>query len=162
QILRRSKVHRDHLQSLDVSGLVTDSLRVEPIVSRSGFVFRYRDEDIRAIKSLNLDVLLRFGSGILHGEILSASRFGILSFHHGDNRINRGGPAGFWEVYFRQDATGFVIQQLTEEVDAGNVLFRGCFATKYYYLLNQASVSKRSNFYLKTLLKDVAREGRLP
>ena len=75
-----------------------------PLVSKSGLVFRYRDEDIRAIRHLNFDLLLHFGSGILRGDILIAARFGILSFHHADNKINRGQPAGFWEVYFRQEA----------------------------------------------------------
>jgi hypothetical protein len=161
-VLRRSNLHADHLRSFDLTPYVPNSLSVRPIISASGFVYRYRDEDIQAIRRLDLDLLIRCGSGILRGEILSVCRFGILSFHHADNRINRGGPAGFWEVYFRQDSTGFVIQQLTEELDGGHVLFRGCFATKYYYLLNQASLLKRSNHYLKELLRAVARDRRLP
>ena len=32
------------------------------------------------------------------GKILDIFHFGILSFHHGDNRVIRGGPSGFWEV----------------------------------------------------------------
>ena len=103
-LLRRSKIHRDHLRTFDLTGLVPGSLHVTPIVSKSGFVFRYRDDDVRAIKGLNLDLLLRCGSGILRGEILNAARFGILSFHHADNRINRGGPAGFWEVFSARTA----------------------------------------------------------
>ncbi len=49
------------------------------------------------MKDLNCDVLIRCGKGILRGDILYAARHGILSFHHADNRINRGGPPGFWE-----------------------------------------------------------------
>jgi hypothetical protein len=161
-ILKRSEFHHDHLQSFDVTKFVAGMLPVEPIISRSGHIFRYKDEDVRAIESLDLDIILRFGAGIQHGDILRAARFGMLSFHHGDNRINRGGPAGFWEVYLRQESTGFVIQQLTEELDGGKVLFRGCFATKYYYLLNQASLCKRSNFYLRGILKHLALRRALP
>jgi hypothetical protein len=160
--LRRRSLHGDHLDWFDLRPYVPGSLDVQPLISASGVVYRYRGEDIRTIRSLDLDLLIRCGSGIQRGEILSACRFGMLSFHHGDNRINRGGPAGFWEVYFRQDSTGFVIQQLTEELDGGNVLFRGSFATQHYYLLNQASLCKRSNHYLKELLRDVARVRRLP
>ena len=161
-LLRRSAIHSDHLKSFDLRPFVPGSLHVTPVVSKSGLIFRYRDDDIRAIKSLGFDLLLFYASGILRGEILTAARFGVLSFHHADNRINRGQPAGFWEVYFRQDSTGFIIQQLTEELDGGNVLFRGAFATKYYYLLNYASLSQRSIFYLKRLLKDIARHRKLP
>src|SRR2546429_3233758 len=79
-------------------------------------------------------------------------RFGIISFHHGDNRINRGGPAGFWECYYEWPQTGFIIQRLTEELDAGDVLVRGSYATRYYYSLNQAHLYKKSNTHLKNLL----------
>ena len=44
---------------------------------------------------MNLDILLYCGSGILHGDILKSSRYGVLSIHHGDNNNNRGGPPGF-------------------------------------------------------------------
>lgn len=161
-LLRRSPFHFDHRKSFDLGAVVPGSIDVVPAVSKSGLVYRYRDEDIRAIRRENFDLLLHFGSGILRGEILQAARFGVLSLHHADNRINRGQPAGFWEVYFRQDSTSFIIQQLTEQLDAGNVLFRGAFATKYYYLLNQASVLDRSNVYLKSLLRQIAETDRLP
>ena len=49
---------------------------------------------------------------------------GIISFHHGDNNINRGGPAGFWEVFNEEPSTGFIIQRLTEELDGGDVIFK--------------------------------------
>src|SRR5438093_1187012 len=89
-------------------GLIVDSQ-----IAKSGFVYRFSGEDIDKVKSLNLDLLIRYGSGILNGEILNSTKFGIISFHHADNRINRGGPVGFWEVYSKQDTTGFIIQQLT-------------------------------------------------
>ena len=41
-------------------------------------------------------------------KILNLNKYGILSFHHGDNRQYRGGPAGFWEVYERNNSSGFI------------------------------------------------------
>ena len=69
-------------------------------------------EDIENIKKLNLDLLIRGGSGILQGNILNTCPLGIISFHHGDNRWNRGSPPAFWEVYFKKPSTGFIIQIL--------------------------------------------------
>jgi len=155
-------VHRDHLQQFDLSEVVQQSLTIVPIISMSGFVFRFSPSDIKKVKSLSLDLLIRCGSGILRGEILSSSKFGIISFHHADNRVNRGGPPGFWEVFCRQDASGFTIQQLTEELDGGNVLFRGLFQTQAYYLLNQANIYLRSNYFLKKLLSEIAENNALP
>lgn len=158
----KKDIFRDHLQNYDLTKVLPNSIVINPEVSASGLVHRFSNDDIGKIKALNLDLLIRCGSGILRGSILSAARLGILSFHHADNRINRGGPAGFWEVYLKQDKTGFVIQQLTEELDGGNVLIRGAFPTQDYYLLNQAHLYMRSNFYMKRLLTEIAQISRLP
>lgn len=160
--LKASGSHADHLASYDLSKYVKNALFVTPIISKSGFVFRYGEDDIAQIRKLDFDVLIRCGSGILRGEILRSAKFGIISFHHADNRINRGGPAGFWEVYLKQDSTGFTIQQLTDELDGGNVLFRGHLPTQRYHLLNQAALFEKSNYYLKALLTDIAKSGKLP
>jgi hypothetical protein len=162
QLLRRSDVHRDHLRAFDLSAVIDRVIELRPIVSPSGHVYRFADADIERLKALELDVLIRCGQGILRGRILEASRFGVLSFHHGDNRVNRGGPAGFWECYYRWPRTGFVIQRLTEELDAGEVLGRGFFATRRYFLLNQADLYKKSLVHLKRLLKRIAATGTLP
>jgi hypothetical protein len=161
-LLLKRGVHRDHYQSFDLRKLVDGMLAIEPIVSKSGFVYRFSAEDIEKVRALDLDLLIRYGSGIMRGDILHASRFGIISFHHGDNRINRGGPAGFWECYHKWPQTGFIIQRLTEELDAGDVLVRGSYATRYFYSLNQAHLYKKSNTHLKNLLSRIAVTGQLP
>ena len=61
---------------------------------KKDFSFTKTSKDL---KSMNLDFLIR-GSGIYieKGDIISdGSRLGIVSFHHGLNSINRGGPVGF-------------------------------------------------------------------
>jgi hypothetical protein len=161
-VLRFNIHHKDHLIRQDLLQYVSNIIKVEPVVSKSGFVYRYRKEDISKINQEKFDILIRCGSGILRGDILNASRLGVLSFHHADNRINRGGPPGFWEVFNRDDATGFIIQRLTDELDGGNVIYRGFFATKFYYLLNQANLYHKSNFYLKKILIDLAATNQLP
>jgi methionyl-tRNA formyltransferase len=154
--------HKDHLKIYDLSDVVPCSIITNPIVSRSGLVHTFSKEDIEKLREERFDLLIRCGSGILREDILSSSRLGLISFHHGDNRINRGGPAGFWEVFYKQSKSGFVIQQLTEELDGGNVLFRGAFPTKNYFLLNQANLYNKSNFYMKMLLEDIAINYDLP
>src|SRR5271166_892671 len=65
---------------------------VRPLKSTSGLVYRYREEDLETIKSLNVDVLLNGQSGTYRGGILTACEFGIISLHHGNNELNRGAP----------------------------------------------------------------------
>jgi len=161
-VLKRHTIYKHHFTQFNLGDVVTAAIAVTPIISRSGIVYRYTDSDIARLRSEHFDLLIRCGSGLLRGDILNASRFGVISFHHGDNRINRGGPAGFWEVYFRQASTGFIIQQLTEELDGGNVLFRGACPTRYFHLLNQAALCEKSIYYMQALLSRTAISRTLP
>lgn len=161
-LLKRHTIHGDHHQTYDLSKWVGQTLTISPIVSKSGFVYRFSAEDVEKIRALGLDLMIRCGAGILRGEILHATRLGILSFHHGDNRVNRGSPPGFWECYHEWPRTGFVIQRLTEELDAGEVLVRGSFGTRFYYSWNQAHLYKKSLVHLQHLLKRIASTGGLP
>ena len=105
-------------------------IRVRPLKSTSGLVYRYREEDLETIKGLNVDVLLNGQSGTFRGGILTVCEFGIISFHHGNDDVNRGGPPGFWEVFNQEPSTGFVIQRLPDELDGGDALMKGSIPTK--------------------------------
>ena len=155
-------VYRDHFDRYDVSAIVPQTIQIFPAISKSGLVHRFIADDIAAIKAQEFDVLIRCGTGILRGDILHAARLGTLSFHHGDNRVNRGVPAGFWEVLHQEPTTGFIIQQLTDELDGGHVVCRGAFPTQRYWLANQAALYTRSNGYMKQLLAKIAETKELP
>jgi hypothetical protein len=152
----------DHMEMRDISGVVSRRLSVRPIVSPSGYVYRYSADDVEKLRVEQFDLLIRCGSGILRGEILKVPRDGIVSFHHADNTVNRGGPAGFWEVYRREPFTGFIIQRLTDELDGGEVLQRGRFPTATLYLRNHANLCRRSNYYLMQMLARYLITRRLP
>jgi hypothetical protein len=103
------------------------SISVRPV--RQRFVDRFPADAIECIRAHQLDVLLRFGFRILRGDILTAARYGVWSYHHGNGELYRGGPSCFWELYEANPITGAVLQELTEELDAGLVLQKGLFAT---------------------------------
>ena len=70
----------------------------------------YTDEDFSKIKKEDLDLVVRSNvSEIFRNNKLEISKLGIISFHHGDNTWNKGGPPGFWETYYNFSATGFII-----------------------------------------------------
>lgn len=131
------------------------SINVNPKISKSGLVYRYEYEDIKRIKELNLDLLIRGGSGILRGDILDACPNGVISFHHADKDINRGSPPGFWEVYDRSARTGFVIQRLKDELDGGDVLYKGFVSTHWFYSLNRAHLCEVANPFFHRVLEDI-------
>lgn len=78
--------------------------------------------DVEAIRSRNLDFILKFGFGIIRGAVLQAARLGVWSFHHDDEEKYRGGPPGFWEIYHGDPVTGALLQRLTDRLDGGVVL----------------------------------------
>lgn len=127
---RKHAKSADHpLHEVDCSGLLNQvpSLHVTPI--RRRFEHRFPEDAITHIREAKLDVLIRFGFNILRGEILQSARYGVWSYHHGDNDFYRGGPAYFWELVEDNPVSGALLQQLTEELDAGKVLCKGFFAT---------------------------------
>lgn len=95
-------------------------LVVEPL--KKGIRTFLSEKDISAIRNFRPDVLIRFGFGILTGDILTLPTYGVWSLHHGDNAINRGGPPGFWEVVNKEAVTGVTLQKLTNDLDGGIVL----------------------------------------
>ncbi len=139
-----------------------EKIEVNPKVSKSGLVYRYSKRDIARIKEESFDVLIRGGSGILKGEILNSSKYGILSFHHGDNDVNRGGPAGFWEVFGKAPSTGFIIQILKEELDGGDVLFKGKIPTSFLYSMNAVKILMKSLPFLHQTLEFIGKNDSLP
>lgn len=118
------------------------------------------DQDIEEIKKYEIDVFIRLGFRIPKGKILESSRFGVWSYRHGDNHLNRGGPAGFWEVLESQPTTESVLQMLTTDLDNGLILYRSYSATDHL-LVNRS----RNNNYWKTLsfiprkLKELHQQG---
>ena len=82
----------------------------------------FSPEDVSAIRAHDLDFILRFAFNIIRGDILSAARYGVWSFHHGDLDRYRGMPCAFWEIAKGDPVTGITLQRLTDALDSGIVL----------------------------------------
>jgi len=129
----------------DIGPLVADAetMRVRPEQTR--FRDRFGAGAVSEIREFDLDVIIRLGFRILSGDILTAARKGVWSLHHGDNRVNRGMPPGFWEVMECWPTTGVTLQRLTEDLDGGIVLERSVSAT-----VTQSVVLNLDNYYWKS------------
>ena len=160
-IVKKIPRYSSFFDLFDLNEISGSKIYVSPIISRSGFVYRYSSKDLNKIKLLNLDMLIRGGSGIYKGGILSVCPHGVISFHHADNDVNRGGPPGFWEVFEKQKSTGFIIQILKEELDGGDVLFKGSIATSFMYTLNLARLYTKSNLFMHRVLDDIFSDNRI-
>lgn len=139
-----------------------DKSKIKPIISevpviklspkRKGFLDLFSSEDAQKVKKYNLDVMLRFEFNIIRGDILKAAKYGIWSFHHGDNSINRGGPSCFWEIALKQPVVGVTLQQLTPELDGGLVIDKAYYSKHWAYAKTNIMISENSvNLLLKNL-----------
>ncbi|HEU4432432.1 MAG TPA: hypothetical protein VFR51_03495 [Pyrinomonadaceae bacterium] len=142
----RVKVSPDAFEPTDLKPLLEEI----PVVAVTPEMKKYSDwfpEDaLKQIRQFNLDVALCFGFRILKGEALKIARHGVWSFHHGDNLVNRGGPAGFWEVMDGSPVTGSVLQILTEDLDNGRVIYRSWSPTADRFSVK----ANRNNLYWKS------------
>ena len=156
----RHRVKLDAFENTDVRGLFKDAavLPVQPV--QKGFTDRFTPEDIAKIREAKLDVLFRFGFRIIRGEILSCAKYGVWSFHHGDNREYRGAPPGFWEMYEGNPVTGSILQVLNESLDGGKVICRSFSATNFssLYLTLNPMYWKTAEFAMRRL-RDLHRNG---
>ena len=97
-----------------------NKIGVKPL--RKGYLDIFDKNSVKEIEKYDLDIILRHEFNIIRGELLNVPKYGIWSFHHADNSINRGGPPGFWEIVFNQSSVGVTLQKLTPELDGGLVI----------------------------------------
>ena len=160
--LSNSRIHSNISEKYNIKEFQIKKFTYNANYSKNGNSLSLDRDSLKHLRELDLDVLLRFNKKILRGEILNMNKFGILSLHHGDDMKYRGGPSGFWEVYNKEPNSGFIIQQLTKNLDNGNLLFRGKISTEKTWLLNRAELNLRSYFYLKQTLTNLAINQKLP
>lgn len=149
-------IYKNTENTYDLKTLNLKTIFINPVFSKSGLFISYDEKNIKILKNLSLNLIIRVNTpGIYKGDILNVSKIGILSFHHGDNNWNRGGPAAFWEVYKKKDATGFIIQLLTSELDAGKVICRGEYMTKEFYYTNKQKLLNDSYYHMEKVINNI-------
>ena len=127
---------------------------------RGRFSEYFSDDEVAQISRYNLDFILRFGFGIIRGDVLNAARYGVWSFHHDDESRYRGGPPAFWEIFEGNPITGAVLQRLTERLDAGKILRRGYLRTvNYSYSRNLNHILSESAHWPASVAREVAEGG---
>lgn len=73
------------------------------------------------------DVVIKFGMNLLRDPQKLPSKYGVLSFHHGNPKKFRGRPAGFYELVSKEEEIGVIVQRLTNSLDGGDIISSGNF-----------------------------------
>jgi hypothetical protein len=150
-------VRSKETQEVDIR-LLSNTFTVKKfeVYKKGKFSEYFHKEDVDIIKSYDLDFTLRFGFGIIRGEILNAFKHGVWSFHHGDESKFRGGPYCFWEIYEDERENGSILQVLTNKLDGGIILKKGIFKTiTHSYSKNIDQALKNSSNWPSLICKQI-------
>ena len=158
QLAFTSKV--DPFTPVDIRPLMASSAHLRVLPRQTRFSDYFSPEDVSTILGYQLDVAFRFGFRLLKGDALTIAKYGVWSYHHGDNLVNRGGPAGFWEVMEHEPVTGSVLQILTARLDDGHVLYRSWASTVWFSVKrNKDNYYWKSSAFAARALRDLAERG---
>jgi len=110
------------------STLIPDKNRVKRFEAETNGRWQSIPQGIREwLDTSTPDVILKFGMNLLSDPQNLPSKFGVLSFHHGNPTKYRGRPAGFYEILFKEDEIGVIVQRLTNSLDGGEIVSSGNF-----------------------------------
>jgi peptidoglycan/xylan/chitin deacetylase (PgdA/CDA1 family) len=84
----------------------------------------HADTAVAKLKSLNCDLLVMVGLETLENCILSVPRVGTIHLHQGVEPYDRGGPAGFWELWDNEDKAGVTVCFRDKEANSENILLQ--------------------------------------
>ncbi len=79
---------------------------------------------LEQLQKNNIDVVIKFGMGLLRDPDMIPVPYGVLSFHHGDPEQYRGRPAGFYELLHHAPRMGIIVQKLSNICDGGSIYAR--------------------------------------
>lgn len=156
---RLYKTDTNAFETTDTSALLGKVPLLEVECIEKKFSDYLKEDDLKQIHSYEVDVFLRLGFRILRGAILKTARLGVWSYHHGDNRHYRGGPAGHWEVLKRDRTAGSVLQILTEDLDGGEVLYRSWSSVDVSATRTINSMFWKTALFVPRMLKELHRLG---
>ena len=105
----------------------------------------------------NLDLILTLGvDNIFKKKNLKISRLGVFSINYSNFKLDNNTPPGFWETYLNKSETGFVFQLYNNKSNNENILFKGEFATKRFFSLNQYNLLRESGYFLVKTIKKIS------
>jgi hypothetical protein len=158
---RHAVNERDAFEDVDVSEPLADCPVVGVMPLMKKFSDWFPEDALEKIRGYDLDVAISFGFRILRGEALRIAKHGVWSYHHGDNLVNRGGPAGFWEVMDAAPISGSVLQVLSEDLDNGEVLDRTLVRTsdRFSVRLSKNNLYWRSSSFVMRKLRELYEQG---
>jgi hypothetical protein len=128
---QRNKSDHDAMAPVDVSSLLNGIalISVEANYSFTDGISENSEDRLTEIGKHELDVIFHFGSSIPPKGILTASRYGVWSFHHGCTS-ERGGGAPFFEEFAKGNPVSeSSLLMFTDSLEHGRVVYKSYAST---------------------------------
>jgi peptidoglycan/xylan/chitin deacetylase (PgdA/CDA1 family) len=81
-------------------------------------------ESIKFLQSLNSDVMVVCGTGILRRPVFSLPAIGAINLHQGKVPEYKGAPPGFWELWNEEKEVGVTLHFVDDGIDTGDVIIQ--------------------------------------
>lgn len=129
---KRTRCQPDAMAPVSLNELLGQAEMVHVQPRREGAFDIYSEQDARALRERDLDVLAALGSGVPKGPILSSARVGVWSLYIGDDLQYSGEPCGFWEVMEHSPVIGSQLRKVSDDPEGDEVLCRSFSATSHW------------------------------
>ena len=118
------------------------------------------EENLNQIRTAQVDLVIKFGMGLLRDPRNLSARYGVLSFHHGDPRRYRGRPSGFYELLEDAQHVGAVVQELSNVLDGGKIRAFGSYQiTRHSYRKSLEHLYQQSAYLLRIAIENCLSES---
>lgn len=107
---------RERLKGEDLFSL---SQRLGVIVQRVSSI--NSDEARTALRAWKPDIGVSSGNRIIEPSVFTIPRLGMINLHHGSIPMYRGGPPGFWEMFYGEQSMWVTVHAIDDRVDHGAV-----------------------------------------
>jgi hypothetical protein len=120
---------RDPLERVDCEELIAGARRITATCSTAESKTMLAAEAVQAVRVMDLDALIDFGSQPLGGSVLTAARHGVWRFHFGDGERYPGGSSFWREIVDGEALSGIELRRLGAARELDQVLLSAGFST---------------------------------
>ncbi len=105
-----------YLKNESIENFIEKSHLIDIQTIESDYCDEIKEENIKEIKSLDLDVILNFGFKYIKDDLLTAAKYGVWEYRH-KNR-----PSCFWEVVENIPYTEVILERVGSALEWGYIL----------------------------------------